>query len=106
MIHVAIIGFGTVSKAHIEALNAIPDVVVSAIYSSHLQAAEAETVARAYHVKVHSDLNELLADPSISIVSICSRPNLHATQAITAAKAGKHIILKKPIALNLTRLNI
>lgn len=49
---VAIIGYGTVSIARIEALNAIPDVQVTAIYSAHLQG---EEVARPHNVVVHSN---------------------------------------------------
>jgi predicted dehydrogenase len=42
----------------------------------------------------------MLADPEIHIVSICSYPNEHASQAIQAASAGKHLIIEKPLALN------
>jgi predicted dehydrogenase len=41
-----------------------------------------------------------LADPEIHIVSICSYPAEHARQAIQAARAGKHLIIEKPLALS------
>jgi UDP-N-acetyl-2-amino-2-deoxyglucuronate dehydrogenase len=52
-------------------------------------------------VTVHSDIEPVLNNVRISIVSICSRPDFHAAQAIQVAKAGKHIILEKPIGLSL-----
>ena len=42
----------------------------------------------------------MLADPDLHAVSICSYPADHAKQAILAARAGKHLIIEKPIALN------
>jgi len=48
-----------------------------------------------------SDVNRLLNDPSINAVYICTRHDSHATLAIAAAKAGKHILIEKPLALSL-----
>jgi predicted dehydrogenase len=42
----------------------------------------------------------MLADPTIHAVSVCSFPQDHAKHAIAAAKAGKHLIIEKPLALN------
>ena len=41
----------------------------------------------------------MLADPNLHAVSICSYPAEHAQQAIDAARAGKHLIIEKPLAL-------
>jgi predicted dehydrogenase len=43
---------------------------------------------------------EVLADPNVDMVLICTRHHLHAQQAIAAARAGKAILLEKPMALN------
>jgi len=42
----------------------------------------------------------MLEDPSVNVVSICSFPQDHANQAVKAAKAGKHLIIEKPLALS------
>jgi predicted dehydrogenase len=51
-------------------------------------------------VTAYRDLKELLADPNIHVVSICSYPDRHANEAVAAATAGKHIIIEKPLALS------
>lgn len=48
----------------------------------------------------YRDWRELLEDEEIRAVYIATPPNLHAEQTIAAAKAGKHVICEKPMALN------
>jgi len=53
-----------------------------------------------------SDYTELLKDPSINTVLIATRHNLHAKMASDALKAGKHVFLEKPLAMNMDELNL
>jgi len=46
----------------------------------------------------------MLASPDIHIVSIATPHHLHVAQGVAAAKAGKHIMLEKPVAIDLTGL--
>lgn len=46
-----------------------------------------------------TDWHDIINDPEISVVDICTPNNVHAEIAIAAAKAGKHIICEKPLAL-------
>src|SRR5258708_40261214 len=41
----------------------------------------------------------MLADPGVQVVAITSYPNQHARQFIAAARAGKHVIVEKPLAI-------
>lgn len=99
--NIGIIGFGWVATAHISAINATAQGQVTAIYSSRPQNA-AEISAR-YGSKIvcYTDLDAMLADPTIHAVAICSYPHQHADHIIAAAKAGKHLIIEKPITLSL-----
>ncbi len=97
---VGIIGYGWVAGAHIEAINASPDAEVAAVYSSRpLDSAE---LSRNHggDITAYGDLAAFLADGSLDVVSICSYPDQHAKQAIAAARAGKHLIIEKPLALS------
>ena len=94
------IGYGWASTAHIAAINATDQAQVTAVYSSR-KLDPAELSARhGGQIKSYTDLAAMLADSNIHAVSICSYPHDHATHAIAAAKAGKHIIIEKPLALN------
>lgn len=50
-------------------------------------------------IKTYSQLSELLVDPDIDLVDICLPTHLHAEASIEALKAGKHVLVEKPIAL-------
>jgi len=98
--NVGIIGYGWVSGAHIAAINATPQAQVTAVYSS--RKLDAADVSRRHggEIRCFDDLNAMLRDPNIHIVSVCSYPQDHAQHAIAAATAGKHLIIEKPLALN------
>ena len=97
--NVGIIGFSWAAGAHIEAINKTSFAQVTALCSSRkLDSAE----IRAKHggiIKCYTDLAQMLKDPNLHIISICSYPADHAKQAIMAARAGKHLIIEKPLAL-------
>src|SRR5262245_27229054 len=47
----------------------------------------------------YTSLDRLLSDPSIDLVDICLPPNLHAEASIAALRAGKHVLVEKPMGL-------
>ncbi len=99
--NVGIIGFGWVATAHIPAINATTQGQVTAIYSSRPQNSAEVSARYGGKITCYTDLNQMLADPNIHAVSICSYPHQHADHIIAAAKAGKHLIIEKPITLSL-----
>ncbi|QDU31862.1 Glucose--fructose oxidoreductase precursor [Anatilimnocola aggregata] len=50
-------------------------------------------------IGAYAEYNQLLADPEIDLVDLCLPPHLHASAAIAAFKAGKHVFVEKPMAL-------
>ena len=60
----------------------------------------AEDFATATGVVAFDELEALLADPGVQLVHVAGTPDTHATQALAALKAGKDVILEKPIALS------
>jgi UDP-N-acetyl-2-amino-2-deoxyglucuronate dehydrogenase len=98
-INVAIIGYGWAATAHIAAINASSQAQVTAVWSSRpLDGAEL-SLKHGSPIKTFTDLEAMLAEPSIHVVDITSYPNQHAAQFIAAAKNGKHIIVEKPLAI-------
>ena len=61
----------------------------------------AEDLGRKYRVPYTTDLKEILSNRDIDFVYIATPHHLHAPLAIEAAKAGKHVIVEKPIAISL-----
>ncbi|QIF01161.1 Gfo/Idh/MocA family oxidoreductase [Roseimicrobium sp. ORNL1] len=97
---VGIIGYGWAAGAHIAAINATSHAQVTAVYSAR-KLDDAEVSSRhGGSIKTYTDFDEFL-NSGIDVVDICSMPALHAEQAIAAANAGKHIILEKPMAMNI-----
>lgn len=97
--NVGIIGYSWAAEAHIEAINKTPYAQVTAVCSSRTLDPSTLSAKHGGSIECYTDLSKMLADPTIHAVSICSYPADHAKQAIQAAKAGKHLIIEKPIAL-------
>ena len=98
--NVGIIGYSWVAGAHIDAINKTSLARVTAVCSSRQLNSEEISATNGCQIKCYTDLAQMLADPDLQAVSICSYPADHAQQAIMAAKAGKHLIIEKPIALS------
>ncbi len=97
--NVGIVGYSWVAGAHIDAINKTSWAQVTAVCSSRQLDSDEISATYGCPIKCYTDLSEMIADPELHVVSICSYPADHATQAILAAKAGKHLIIEKPIAL-------
>jgi len=102
--NVGIIGYGWVAGAHIDAINACSRAHVTAVYSSRPLESGILTAKHRSAITAYQDLSAMLANPEIDIISVCSYPYDHAKQTIQAARAGKHLIIEKPLALSLKDL--
>lgn len=100
MVRVGVVGYGWVAGAHIDAINSINGAEVVAVCSERNLDASELSVRHGRAMKVYRTLEDMLGDADVSVVSICSYPNLHSDQVIMAASAGKHLIIEKPLALN------
>ena len=99
-LNIGIVGLGWVAGAHIAAFNKIPGAKVTAVCSRRELDEAAISAQYGTPLKAYSDYEAMLADPNIHVIDICTPHPLHAEQAIAAAKAGKHLIIEKPIAIS------
>lgn len=97
--NVGLIGYGWAGGAHIGAINGTSLAQVTHVYSTRKLDAAEVSARHGTPISCHTDLAEMLADPKLHAVSICSYPYDHARHAVAAAKAGKHLIIEKPLAL-------
>jgi predicted dehydrogenase len=97
---VAVIGAGNIARrAHLPAWNAQDIARVAMVVDARRDAAEA--VAAEFGIpRTGSDVREALDDPTIDAVDICLPHHLHATVALSALAAGKHVLLEKPLAID------
>lgn len=97
---VGVIGAGSIAQSHLTAYSKNADVELIAVADMNLE--RARTVAEQFGApRAYGDPHELLADPEIDGVSICTWNNSHASWAIAAIEAGKHVLVEKPIARTL-----
>ncbi|OSX53995.1 Gfo/Idh/MocA family protein [Anoxybacillus ayderensis] len=95
----AIVGCGHIAKKHAEAIEQIEGAHLVAVCDKVPQAMD-EYVEK-YGAKPYEDLTDMLNNSSIDVVNICTPSGLHASIAVAVAKAKKHVIVEKPIALTL-----
>jgi len=94
---IGVIGTGSIAQLHLGAYAANPDVEIVAV--SDINAERAQAVADQYGAKrAYGDPNQLLADAEVDGVSVCTWNNTHASWSIAAVKAGKHVLVEKPIS--------
>ncbi len=98
-INIGIVGLGWVAGAHISAFNKIPGAKVTAVCSRRELDEKALEQQYGTPLKAYRDFDAMLKDPSIHVIDVCTPHPLHAEQTIAAAKAGKHLIIEKPLAL-------
>lgn len=94
-----IIGCGSISRVHIEALKACKNAKLVAacdVYRPNL-----DKVVLAEGIKGYTDYHEMLTNPDIDVVTILTASGMHAKIGIEAAKAGKHVVVEKPIDVTL-----
>lgn len=103
-LNVGIIGVGRIGKVHTMSINNhIPQVQIKGVTDIYLDQAKA-WAAEAGIPKVYETYQDLLADPEIDAVLVCSSTNTHAEISIAAAKAGKHIFCEKPVDLSVEKV--
>lgn len=96
----AIIGCGNIHGVHTEAISALPGVYLHAV--ADLNAQKAHITAEQHHCKAFADYMEMLDDPRVDVVHICTPHYLHAEMAIAAMEHGKHVLVEKPVAIHPT----
>ncbi len=102
-LNVGIIGAGRIGKLHAANAAKLQNVKIKAI--SDLYADQLKDWASGLGIdNVYADYHQILNDPEINAVMICSSTNTHSQITIEAAKAGKHIFCEKPIDYDLNRI--
>lgn len=105
MINIGIIGAGRIGRVHTKSIaTKVEGAKVTAISDPYLNQ-EAEEWGRQYGVsRFYKDYQDLLSDPEVDAVVICSPTTTHAEISLAAIKAGKHILCEKPISQDIEEI--
>jgi myo-inositol 2-dehydrogenase / D-chiro-inositol 1-dehydrogenase len=104
-LQIGIIGAGRIGRVHAESLAfRIPEAVPAAIADTNGEVAR-EVAERCRIPRVVTESKEILSDPAIDAVLICSPTETHANLIVGAARAGKHIFCEKPIDHSLSNID-
>lgn len=102
-IRIGIIGMGRIGKIHADNLLRLPLAEIAAV-SDLFAGPELEAWASARGIgTVTKDSAEIIADPDIDAVFICSSTDTHVPLITQAAQAGKHIFCEKPVSMDLAQ---
>ncbi len=97
----AIVGTGMISRFH---ARAIADVRGAKLVACCDMAAErAEAFAKEVGCTPYDNMTKMLADPAVDVVTIATPSGAHMEPAVAAARAGKHVIVEKPLEITLKR---
>ena len=94
-----IVGTGVIAALHAAAIRTLPGARLAAVTDVVAGAAGAFAAARG--CAAEPDLDALLARPDVDVVCVCVPSGLHAEIGIRAARAGKHLVVEKPVDVTL-----
>ncbi|HYE75408.1 MAG TPA: Gfo/Idh/MocA family oxidoreductase [Blastocatellia bacterium] len=100
-IGVGIVGTGMIGKVHAEAIQSIPNAKLVAVCGRNPE--RTKSFADKFGATAYTDLDQFLAHPNLQLVSICTPNGMHLEPGACAAQAAKHVIVEKPIEINLAR---
>jgi UDP-N-acetyl-2-amino-2-deoxyglucuronate dehydrogenase len=97
-----IIGCGRIAPRHAQALEDLQTShAIKLAGTFDIVESRSLNLAKKYNTKSYPSYDAVLNDPDIQIVSVCVPSGLHVEIALQAARAGKHVLVEKPIALSL-----
>ncbi|MFL6601397.1 MAG: Gfo/Idh/MocA family protein [Steroidobacteraceae bacterium] len=96
-IRIGVVGCGRISANHFKSIEAHRnDLSLVAVCDTDPAALRAAT--QKYNVRGYAALDEMLSNAEVDVIALCTPSGLHPSQAIQAARAGRHVITEKPMA--------
>jgi len=101
-LNVALLGYGSIARFHVQALREIPDADVrfAGVMGPRLEPTRAFADEFGF-ARATTSLDELLGDPAVDAVIITSPSEAHAEQTAASLRAGKHVLCEIPLAMSL-----
>ncbi len=100
-IRTAIFGTGFMGRVHLEAVRRVESAEAAAIAGRNEDATR--RLGTAFSIPAMTDYRDVLRDPAIDAVHICTPNAQHFSMAKDALQAGKHVICEKPLTTTVSR---
>ena len=98
-----IIGCGMIAEFHARAIAEIPDAALVAAFSrSEANGAKIAALSTG-ECRVYDDLDAMLTHPGLDVVCVCTPSGAHLDPAVRSARAGKHVVVEKPLEITVAR---
>jgi len=101
---IGIIGLGTIAAVHAGAIKGLEGCRLVGGFEPRKDIREA--FASTWSCRDYLSLDALLADPAIEIVVVCTPSGAHFDPAFRALRAGKHVIVEKPLEIDLEKCRL
>ena len=101
---IGLIGTGGVATLHANAINAVAGIEVAGAFSRNPE--NVRRFVAAQGGRAFESLEVLLADDAVEVVAVCSPATEHVAQAVAALRAGKHVLVEKPVAATLDEIDL
>ncbi|HET8840071.1 MAG TPA: Gfo/Idh/MocA family oxidoreductase, partial [Ktedonobacteraceae bacterium] len=98
-----LIGCGVIGPLHAEAIASLPDAQLCAVVDE--VAEKASGLATRYGARAYSNMDEMLAREQLDIVTVCTPSGLHGECACRVMRAGKHVLVEKPMEITLAAID-
>jgi predicted dehydrogenase len=98
-----IVGCGMISEFQAKAIKELKNGELKAVFSR--SEANAKRVGEMFGVDWYTDCRRLLDRKDIDVISVCTPSGAHMEYTVEAAKAGKHVVVEKPLEITLERID-
>jgi predicted dehydrogenase len=99
-IQVGVIGAGMIGRHRAQSMGLVPELKLVAVADARQELAQ-KLAGENASVKVYTDGLALASDPNVQAVVICTPPVSHEKLAVAALKAGKHVLVEKPMGTSI-----
>ena len=100
-VNIGVVGLGNISDFHAQAANALRGGSLHSCFD--VEPGRVKSFSAKYGCAPHSDYRAFLADPDLHVVTIATPSGAHLEPAVAAARAGKHVVVEKPLEVTPTR---
>jgi UDP-N-acetyl-2-amino-2-deoxyglucuronate dehydrogenase len=98
-----ILGCGVISETHAAAITGLPDAELAAVADPVSERAAA--LAERYGVPAFDSLSSMLEGEDLDVVNVCTASGMHGKHAREAMRAGKHVMVEKPLEISLEQID-